>query len=150
MRVDFSSESIRKVPVAPFASLGEGLEVRVDTRHLSAAELAREIEEVESNGYDATAFRVAYFARWAAPLGCLILPAVALLFAVGGPPFPNAPLTIVMSVVAAVGFVLLTGVFNSLGNGGMLSPAASAFAPDALFAGMGVALGFRLRNLRRR
>jgi len=150
LRVDFSSESIREVPVDPFASLGEGLEVRVDTRHLSAAELAHEIEEVESNGYDATAFRVAYFARWAAPLGCLILPAVALLFAVGGPPFPSAPLTIVMSVVAAVSFVLLTGVFSSLGNGGMLSPAVSAFAPDALFAGMGAALGFRLRNLRRR
>lgn len=150
MRVDFSSDSILEVPVAPFASLGEGLEVRVDTRHLSAAELAREIEEVESNGYDATAFRVAYFTRWAAPLGCLILPAVALLFAVGGPPFPSAPLTIVMSVVAAVGFVLLTGVFTSLGNGGILGPAVSAFAPDALFAGMGAALGFRLRNLRLR
>ena len=150
MRVDFSRESIREAPAGPYASLGHGLEVRVDTRHLSVSELAREIDEVEENGYDATAFRVAYFMRWAAPLGCVILPMLALLFAMGGPPFPTASLTVVMGVVAAVSYVLFTGVAASFGNGGVLPPAAAAFAPPALFAGLALVLGWRLRNLGRR
>ena len=110
------------VPAGPFAALGEGRSVQVNTNHLSTAALARQIVEVDASGYDATAFRVDYYVKWAAPLGCIVLPALALFFAVGGPPFPSASLTVSLSVVTAVAFVLLTGVGTSLGYGGVLSP----------------------------
>jgi len=147
IRVELKEDSITRVPALRYATLGEGMEVRVDSRDLSVRELAREIEEVEDSGYDAWAFHVAWWGRWAAPLGCLVLPALALIFAVGGPPFPNTPITICFSVLTAVGYVLLTGVATSLGNGRVLAPAVAAFVPAATFGAVAVALGFRLRNL---
>ena len=128
----------------------EGLEARVDTRHLSVGELAKEIEEVEAEGMDATHFRVDYYVKLAAPLSCIVLPALALFFAVGGPPFPSAALTAVASGVAAVAFVLGTGVSTSLGYGKGIDPMLAGWGPPALFGLIAAYLGFRLRNLSRR
>ena len=132
------------------AKLGEGLEARVDTRHMSVAEIRQEIEEVEAEGMDATHFKVDYYVKWAAPIGCLVLPTLALFFAVGGPPFPGAALTGIVSVVAAITFILATGVSTSLGYGKGLDPMVAGWAPSGLFALIAAYLGFRLRNLRRR
>ncbi len=148
--VTLNNGGIQRVAAAPFANLGEDLDVRVDTRHLSVAELRKEIEEVESEGMDATHFRVDYYVKWAAPLSCIVLPALALFFAIGGPPFPSASLTGIMSVVAAVTFILATGVSTSLGYGSGLTPMVAGWGPPGLFGLITLYLGFRLRNLSRR
>jgi lipopolysaccharide export system permease protein len=150
VRVSLTDGTIREVAAGPFAKLGEGLEARVNTRHMSLATLRREIEEVEAGGMDATHFRVDYYVKWAAPLGCLVLPALALFFAVGGPPFPSASVTGIVSVAAAVSFILTTGVSTSLGYGGALAPVVAGWGPPALFGLIAAYLGFRLRNLGRR
>ena len=149
VRVEVVEGFMRKVPAGPFAALGQGRRVRVNTNHLSTAALARQIVEVDSSGYDATAFRVDYYVKWAAPLGCIVLPALALFFAVGGPPFPSASLTVSLSVVTAVAFVLLTGVGTSLGYGGVLSPPVAGWGPPGIFAALTLVVGVRLRNLGR-
>ena len=53
----------------------------VDTRNLSTSELRAKIREVEAAGYESTVLRVDYWAKLAAPIACLLLPALALFFA---------------------------------------------------------------------
>jgi lipopolysaccharide export system permease protein len=149
VRAELQEGVMRKVAAGPFAALGEGRRVRVNTNHLSTAALAKQIEEVEASGYDSTAFRVDYFVKWAAPLGCIVLPALALFFAIGGPPFPSSSLTVSLSVIVAVSFVLLTGVGASLGYGGVVTPFIAGWGPPGLFAALALLAGLRLRNLGR-
>ena len=148
--VSLEDGSVRAIEAEHYAKLGLGLDVKVDTRHLSVGELRREIEEVESEGMDATHFWVDYYVKWAAPISCIVLPALALFFAIGGPPFPTAAVTGIVSVVASVTFILATGVSTSLGYGKGLSPMVAGWGPAALFGLMTLYLGFRLRNLGRR
>ncbi len=145
-RLEIGSDALRSVPSPLFAELGEELPAQVDTMHLSLGELANEIREVEASGYDATPYRVDYFVKLAAPIACLVLPALALFFAVGGPPYPNSALTLMLSAAVAVSYVLLTGVGASLGYGGALPPIVAGLAPTGLFAALAAYLGLRLRG----
>ena len=104
------------------------------------------IAEVEASGLDATHYRVDLFAKLASPVACIILPALALFFAVGGPPHPSSALTLVLSAVVAVAYVLLTGIGTSLGYGGVVVPWVAGGAPVVLFAVLAAYLGLRLRG----
>lgn len=146
MRVEVSADGVREVQAAPFEELGQTLSKRVDTRHLSVGELGSEISELEDAGFEATPFRVDYWVKIATPVACLVLPALALLFAVSGPPFPSSALTLMMSVAVAVAYVLLTGVGTSLGYSRALSPVLAAWAPNLVFAAVATYLGLRLRG----
>jgi lipopolysaccharide export system permease protein len=112
--------------------------------HLSVAGLAREIEDVEASGYDATTFRVDFHSKLAEALSCVVLPAVMLFFAVGGPPFPGPAQTLLVGGILGVGYILLTGVAASLGYGGALPPAVAGWAPALLFSGLAGFFGVRL------
>ena len=146
IRVVIDGDLLEEVPAGPFVELGEAVPADVDTRKLSAARLRREIAEVEEAGRDATPYRVDYFAKFASPLACLVLPVLALLFAVTGPPHPSSALTLVLSVVVAVSYVLLTGVASSLGYGGVLPPVVAGWAPIVLFGLLTAYMGLRLRG----
>jgi lipopolysaccharide export system permease protein len=128
------------------AKIGEAIPADVDTRHLSVGELAAEIADVEASGLDATHFRVDLFVKLASPVACVVLPALALFFAIGGPPYPSSALTLVLSAVVAVAYVLLTGVGTSLGYGGAVEPWVAGWAPTLLFSGLAAYLGMRLRG----
>ena len=129
-----------------FARIGEAIQADVDTRHLSIGELRAEIAEVEASGLDATHYRVDLFVKLAAPVACIVLPALALFFAVGGPPHPSSALTLMLSAVVAVAYVLLTGVGTSLGYGGAVAPLVAGWTPTLIFGVLAVYLGLRLRG----
>ena len=74
--------------------------------------------------------------KLAAPFACLLLPAVALFFAISGPPFPGPALTVLTSSVLGVGYILLTSVCASLGYGGFLPPSLAGWAPPAGLAAL--------------
>jgi lipopolysaccharide export system permease protein len=131
---------------AAHAQIGEAIQADVDTRHLSVGELSDAIDDVEASGLDATHYRVDLFVKLASPVACLILPALALFFAVGGPPHPSSALTLVLSAVVAVAYVLLTGVGTSLGRGGAVAPWVAGWAPTIVFGSMAGYLGMRLRG----
>jgi lipopolysaccharide export system permease protein len=150
IRVDLRNGGVRSEVAKPFANLGENPDVRVDTRHFSVAALGKEIAEVEAGGMDATPYRVDYYAKWAAPLSCIVLPALVLFFAVGGTPPPSAALTGIVSIVAAVTFILTTGLSTSLGYGKSLAPMVAGWAPPLLYGLIAAFLGLRLMGLRRR
>jgi lipopolysaccharide export system permease protein len=136
VRVEISAQGLRETPAETRAQLGEAPSETLDTMHLSVRDLAREIRDTEANGYDATTYRVDFHARLAAPLTCLLLPAVALFLAIGGPPFPGPALTIVFSTVLGVGYILLTGVCASLGYGGFLPPSLAGWGPGMSLAAL--------------
>jgi lipopolysaccharide export system permease protein len=99
---------------------------------------------VEREGYDATTYRVDYHAKLADPLACVVLPALVLLFAVTGPPFPGPAQTLLVSAVVGVVYILSSGVTASLGYGGALPPPVGGWGPMALFSALTAAFGARL------
>jgi lipopolysaccharide export system permease protein len=144
VRIEIEGDRARRVPAQQFAGLGETLSARVDTMHLPVAALAREIAEVEQGGYDATALRVDYHAKLADPFACVVLPAVVLLFAVAGPPFPGPAQTLLVSGIVGVVYILFSGVAASLGYGGAVPPPLGGWGPVLLFGSLAGLLGLRL------
>jgi lipopolysaccharide export system permease protein len=146
VRVEISDRGLREVPAPSFVRLGEAQNATVDPAHVGAWRLLHLIREADAQGYDPATYRVDLQAKLAAPFACLLLPAVALLFAAHGPPFPGPAVTILVSVGLGVGYVLLTGVGASLGYGGVLSPAAAGWAPPALLIALVMFLAPRSRE----
>ena len=129
VRIRISENGLQREPAEPLIRLGEAPDIRLDTMHLSVWQLAREIIGTEMAGYDVTTYRVDLNVKYAAPLACILLPAIVLFFALHGPPFPGPAVTLLVSTVLGVGYVLLTGVCASLGYGGTLSPALAGWGP---------------------
>jgi lipopolysaccharide export system permease protein len=146
VRVEISDQGMREVPVDPLVQLGEGPSTTVDTMHLGVRQLAREIDDAEANGYNTTAYRVDLQVKLAAPLACLLLPAVALFFAIGGPPFPRPALVLLVSTVLGVGYILLTDVGASLGYGGFLPAGVAGWGPSTGLAILASVLALRSRG----
>jgi LPS export ABC transporter permease LptG len=142
--ISLADGKVREVTPPRYATLGEALPADVDTMHLSVAALAREIEEVEADGHDATVLRVDRQVKLAQPLACIVLPALVLFLAVGGPPFPGPAQNLLVSGIIGVGYILLTGISASFGYGGNLPPAIGGWGPNLLFSVAAAFFGLRL------
>jgi lipopolysaccharide export system permease protein len=132
-RVEVTNGHLERVPAPRHAQLGETVDAKVDTMHLPVNEIAAEARSVERDGFDATPFWVDYHVRLAEPLSCIVLPAVVLLFAVTGPPFPGPATALLASGILGVGYILLVAVASSLGRGGAVPPVAAAWGPVGLY-----------------
>lgn len=144
VRIRISENGLQREPAEPLIQLGEAPDIQLDTMHLSVWQLSQEIIGTEMAGYDVTTYRVDLNVKYAAPLACILLPAIVLFFALHGPPFPGPAVTLLVSTVLGVGYILLTGVCASLGYGGSLSPTLAGWGP-ALSATL-LAGGFAWRN----
>ena len=129
VRIRISENGLQREPAEPLIQLGEAPDIQLDTMHLSVWQLAQEIIGTEMAGYDVTTYRVDLNVKYAAPLACILLPAIVLFFALHGPPFPGPAVTLLVSSLLGVGYVLLTGVCASLGYGGSLSPILAGWGP---------------------
>lgn len=145
-RIEMSGGHLRAATAHAYANLGEDLDARIDTMHLSTRELAREIQAIEADGYDATPLRVDYHVKLADVLSCLVLPACVLFFALAGPPYPGPAQTLLASGMLAVANILLTGLSTSLGYRGSIPPVLGGFGPTLAVALLAVALAVRLRR----
>jgi LPS export ABC transporter permease LptG/LPS export ABC transporter permease LptF len=145
-RIEVHDGRARRVPAERYADLGMEVSSDVDTMHLSLAALSREIDVVEADGYDATPLRVDFHVKLSDALACVLLPVSALLFAVGGPPFPGPAKTLLVSGALAVGYILLTGVSASLGYAGSVPPAVGGWGPTIVFTLLAGALALRLNR----
>ena len=144
VRIDISAGKVRTMPAPGFAFLGEALPAEVDTMHLSVGDLLGLIEEAEGDNVDARPLQVDYHVKLAQPLACIVLPALLLFFAVGGPPFPGPAQTLLLSVVVGIGYILLTGVSRSLGYGGAMPPVVGGWGPILVFLAVAAFFGVRL------
>lgn len=143
-RVELAEGRVVRVPAPRHAQLGQTVKASIDTMHLPVNAIATEARAVEEEGFDATPFWVDYHARLAEPFACLILPALVLFFAVGGPPFPGPAQTLLVSGVVGVSYILLVAVSKSLGHGGAVPPVLGAWGPIAMFAAVAVYLFTRV------
>jgi lipopolysaccharide export system permease protein len=146
IRSEVTDTGVVQLDAGPFAKLGEEVPAEVDTRQLSMQELRGEIQFIEDAGQNANSLWVDYWSKLSAPVACLLLPALALFFAVAGPPHPSSATTLVLSVIVSITYILLTGVGTSLGYGEKLSPFVAGFASTMAFGVLTLYLGMRLRG----
>ncbi|MBI3248223.1 MAG: LptF/LptG family permease [Deltaproteobacteria bacterium] len=142
-RVTISDRGVQEMPAETRIQLGEAPEESVDTMQFGVGDLARYIRDTEVHGYDATGYRVDFHVKLAAPLACILLPAIAMFFSIAGPPFPPPAVTLLVTTVVGVGQVLLTGVCASLGYGGFLPPSIAGWLPSVGFVCVAGALARR-------
>jgi LPS export ABC transporter permease LptG len=143
VRVGISEHGLQELRAEARVQLGEAPTTTVDTMHLGVRQLAEAIHGAEASGYSTTPYRVDFHMKLAAPLTCVLLPAVALFFAIGGPPFPGPAVTILVSSGLGVGYILLTGVCASLGYGGGFPPSLAGWGPAVGLGALAVALARR-------
>ena len=125
---------LREVPVADHTALGDTPHGRVDVTHLGLTELARLIRDDVRLGLDTRALRTDWHARLAAPLACILLPAIALALADSGPPFPRPGVMLLVSTVLALAHLVAVSIATALGYGGFLPPSVAGWAPMAMLA----------------
>jgi lipopolysaccharide export system permease protein len=112
--------------------LGEQPSDELDLMHLSVSDVRQLVRDFAAVGDSTTAFEVDLHLKLATPLACLLLPALVLIFAVNGPPFPSTTLTLILAGALAVGYTLSTGTFASFGRSGVLPAWAGGWGPNLL------------------
>jgi LPS export ABC transporter permease LptG len=137
-------------PMTPprYVELGEQPSDELDLMYLSVSELWELVRELASSGDSTTAFEVDFHLKLATPLACLLLPAIVMIFAVSGPPFPSSALTLILAGVLSVAYTLTAGAFASFGRGGVLPAWVGGWGPS-LFA-LAVLIGLAWRSRRER
>ena len=115
-----------------------------DSMHLSVAEQFGLIRELADRGESTTELEVDLNLKLATPLACFILPALVMIIASSGPPFPSSALTLILAGSIAVAYTLLAGAFASFGRGGVLAPWVGGWGPSMIMiAGL---IGLTWRN----
>ena len=149
-RIEVEPDGPKQVPATAFTKLGDDLARERDGRSSRSGSCAQEIRELETpRTTTPAAFLVDLHAKLAAPLACVVLPALALLFASGGPPFPKPSQILVVSVAVGIGYMLLSAVGTSLGYGGAVAPVVAGWGPIGVLALVTLWLAVRVRRLAR-
>jgi len=112
---------------------------------VSASDLARQIDTLAASGYDVTRLRVAYHRKFAQALSPLVMALLGLPFA-----FPVGRRGSLYALGIALVLVLVYwatfAVFNALGLEAILPPALAAWAPNGLYAILGLYLLLYVRT----
>jgi lipopolysaccharide export system permease protein len=112
------------------------------SEEMSFKELLSFINKVESEGYDATAYRVDLYAKTAFPLVCIIMCIIGTGLALGGEKKEG----IISSIAFGIGIAFLYWVFYSfcvsLGYGEMLPPVVAAWTANLVFLCFGFLILF--------
>jgi len=116
----------------------------VETGQLSLSALGDEIREAIADGFDPVRFQVDFYRRLAAPLACVLLPALALAFASSGPPSPSGGQMMVVAMLLTIAHALLSAGGAALGYGGVLPPRVAGWGPPVVLLLIGTLAG---RNL---
>jgi lipopolysaccharide export system permease protein len=104
------------------------------SEEMNVAELYRYIQEVEQEGYDATAFRVDFQARFAYPVLSVVVCIVAIGTAVRRKSRESSSVSIVFGAVVMFLYWVMHGFCLSLGYGGLLPPIISAWISNIIFS----------------
>jgi len=143
---EISDRGLTEVEAPIDVELGRGGPIALDAMHLPVRALAREIRSASAGGYDTTAFRVDLHARLAAPLLCVLFPALALFYAIGAGTPPGPARSLLVSAAIAVGYVLISGIATSIGYGGRVPAPLASWSPVVALAGATLALAWRARR----
>jgi len=114
-----------------------------DSDAMSLMELGDYIRTAESEGYDATAYRVDWHAKTSFPPVCILLAVIAATVAGRGRRGENLAIVVVTGIGLAFGFWVLNGFSLSLGHAGMLPPLVAAWLPTLMYGFLAVVLLLR-------
>ena len=128
--VQFYPKRIEKVDILP-----EDLKrVFKQSEEMNIAELFSYIREVESEGYDATAFRVDLHARFALPLLTVIVCIIGIGIAVKRKGREGPSVSIALGALMVFIYWVLHSFCLSLGYGGLLPPFIAAWISNIIFS----------------
>jgi lipopolysaccharide export system permease protein len=104
------------------------------SEEMNVAELYQYIQEIESEGYDATALRVDFQARFAYPVLAVIVCIIGIGTAVKRKNREGPAVSIVFGAVVVFLYWVLHSFCLSLGYGGLLPPIVSAWISNVIFS----------------
>jgi len=110
------------------------------SEEMGFTELLGYIHQVESEGYDATPYRVDLHAKTAFPFVCLLMGILGTGIAVKIRPKESLPFIVAAAIGLAFLYWTAYGLFVSLGYGGVLPPPVAAWTTNAVFLFFGIYL----------
>ena len=114
------------------------------SEEMDVFEIAAYIDAVESEGYDATPYRVDFYAKFALPIACIIFGMIGTAIALKRGQWLNLP----VALAVGLGFVFLFWVVYSfclsLGYGGIIPAPVAAWVANVIFTCVGI---FGLLNI---
>ena len=132
----------RKAEIADF--LPEDLQrVAKKSEEMSSKDLLLYIHDVESEGYDATPYRVDLHGKLALPFACLIVCLIGVGITVGRITRHGLSVNIALGIIVMFLYWIAHSFCISLGYGGMLPPVIAAWMSNFIFACLAV---FNLLN----
>ncbi|RJP85919.1 MAG: LPS export ABC transporter permease LptG [Desulfobacteraceae bacterium] len=109
------------------------LRVAIESEELPFFQLYRYIRKVESQGYDATKYRVDFYAKTAFPCICLIMTLFASGLALRGTSRDGITTGYAYGILAVLVYWLFYSFCLSLGYGSMLPPLIAAWTANLIF-----------------
>jgi len=133
-------DSYREFEVATFPQLNEHptyfkKEVK-QSSEMNYEELRRYIHDLQQSGFDVVRLRVQLQKKLAFPVITLVMAVLAIPFALSSGR-RGAVTGVAVAVGIAVVYLMVSGLFEAVGNLGQLPPAVAAWAPDILFGLLG-------------
>jgi lipopolysaccharide export system permease protein len=112
--------------------------VAVKSETMSIIELYHYITKIENAGYDATKYRVDFYAKIIFPFVCVIMCLVGTGISLRIISKESLPVNIVYGIGTAFIYWIFYSFCLSLGSGGMLNPLLAVLVPNLLFLCFGV------------
>ncbi len=112
---------------------GDLEEIVKKSNEMSIFELAEYVKKVEGEGYDATTYKVDFFAKTAFPFVCLLMAMIGAAIGMRSVVKVNMPLGIAMGIGISFLYYIMHGFCISLGYGKVLPPFASAWIANLFF-----------------
>ncbi|MBW2182997.1 MAG: LPS export ABC transporter permease LptG [Deltaproteobacteria bacterium] len=119
---------------------------RREPEEMSYAELKDYINKIERAGYQIPEYIPSLYAKLSFPFICLIMPILAIPFALRIGRGGGIALGIGMSVMMGFIYFVFFNFSLSLGTGGILPPLFSAWVANILFGSLGIYLFLRVRQ----
>ena len=128
--VEVQSEKIEKIDFLP-----EDLKrVAKKSEEMSFQELYWYVQDIESEGYDATPYRVDFHSKFAMPAACLILCVIGTGIALRKNARHGLSVTIIYGITVVFLFWVCQSFCLSLGYGGILTPFIAAWISNFIFS----------------
>ncbi len=124
VKLDFSPDELKRVAVK--------------SETMSAIELYNYIIKIESEGYDATKYRVDFNSKIIFPFVCIIMCIVGTGISLRISSKESLPVNIVYGIGTAFIYWVFYSFCLSLGSGGILNPLLAALIPNFLFFCFGI------------
>ena len=128
--VNFSDEQVEEIDLTP----DDLKRAAKKSEEMSVRELYHYIRDVESEGYDATPYRVDLQGKFALPISCIIVCIIGTSVTLRKTTREGLTMNIISGMVIVFLYFIVQGFCTSLGYGGILPPLIAAWIANFIFA----------------